>query len=150
MQDGRIEQVGTPQEIYNHPANRFVASFVGQPPMNFVEDVPLCYDGVWFVEILGQKYVLPDMVTGGLKANDAGRNVSVGIRPVNIEIGRGGLPAVVEYAEPLGSETVVHLNAHGQKLTAVLPEEQADPSLTRGQKVSIQLDPSRFYVFPEE
>ena len=150
MQDGRIEQVGTPQEIYKHPANRFVASFVGQPPMNFVEDVPLCYDGVWFVEILGQKYVLPDMVTGGLKANDAGRNVSVGIRPVNIEIGRGGFHAVVEYTEPLGSETVVHLNAHGQKLTAVLPEEQANPSLARGQKVTIQLDPNRFYVFPEE
>lgn len=150
LRDGRIEQVGTPQEIYNRPANRFVASFVGQPSINFVEDVPLSYDGTWSVEILGQKYTLPDTVSGSLSANDAGRNVSVGIRPVNIEIGRGGHPAVVEYTEPLGSETVVHLNVRGQKLTAVLPEEQEAPGVTRGQEVSIQLDPSRFYLFPKE
>jgi len=150
MRDGMIQQVGTPQEIYNHPASRFVASFVGQPPMNFVEDVTLCFDGTWSVELLGRKYTLPENVTCGLCAGDAGQKVSVGIRPVNIEIGHGGHPAVVEYAEPLGSETVVHLTVDGQKLTAVVPEDQGNQALIRGQKVSVQLDPRRFYIFGAE
>lgn len=148
MKDGVIEQVGTAQEIYNHPANRFVASFVGQPTMNFVEDVPLDYDGAWSVEILGRKYILSDAVSSTLSAKDRGQKVSVGIRPVNIKIVPNGIPARVEYTEPLGSETVVHLTASGQKLAAVLSENQANTKFLRGQEISIELDSSRFYVFP--
>lgn len=150
MRDGMIEQVGTAQEIYSHPVNRFVASFVGQPPMNFLEDVTLSFDGSWSVEVLGKKYTLPDSISGGFTARHAGRKVTLGIRPVNIKIGSGGHHATVELAEPLGSETVVHLEVSGQKLTAVIAEDPQATRIMRGQAVAVELDPSRFHVFTTE
>lgn len=150
MRDGMIEQVGTAQEIYSRPANRFVASFVGQPAMNFLENVPLSFDGNWRVEVFGKKYTLPDSVCGSFSAHWAGRKVTLGIRPVNIRIHGGGHSATVEFTEPLGTETVVHLEAGGQKLRAVIPEDPQAARITRGQTVTVEFDPSRFHIFPAE
>ena len=144
MRDGIIEQVGTPQELYNDPANRFVASFLGQPSMNFVENVPVTFDGVWQAEILGVRYPLPRRLCEKLTENCT---VALGIRPVNITLHTGPHKGKVEYAEPMGTETVVHLTASGQSLTAVIPGEGGTLPM-RGTEISFALDPNRFYLFP--
>lgn len=150
MRDGMIEQVGTAQDIYKHPVNRFVASFVGQPPMNFLENITLSFDGSWSAEVFGTKYTLPDSISSSFTPQHAGTKVTLGIRPVNVRIGRNGHPATVEYTEPLGSETVVHLEISKQKLTAVITEDSQATRMMRGQMIAIALDPSRFYIFLTE
>lgn len=146
MRDGMIEQVGTPQELYNHPANRFVASFVGQPTMNFVEDAILSFDGAWQIHVLGCVYPLPNRLVGHLSRDRNGQTVTVGIRPVNIALGGGQHWAKVDYTEPLGTETVIYLNMNGRKLTAVIPEGSSAVPM-RGQELSFSLDSERFYLF---
>lgn len=150
MRDGAIEQIGTAQEIYNHPANRYVASFVGQPAMNFVEQVRLRRDHGWSVELFGKQLDLPESVCDRLRPEDAGSTVTVGIRPVNVEIVPEGIPAVVDFCEPLGSEFVVHLRVGDEKMTAVVPEGQMSAPPMRGAALAIRIDPKRFHVFPKE
>jgi len=143
MREGIIEQVGTPQELYNDPANRFVASFLGQPSMNFVEDVPVTFDGKWQAEIFGVAYPLPQRLSGKLTAPC---KAAIGIRPVNILLHTGPHRGHVEYSEPMGTETVVHLTASGQSLTVVIPGEGGVLPM-RGTEVNFALDPNRFYLF---
>lgn len=143
MRDGVIEQVGTPQELYNAPANRFVASFLGQPSMNFVEDVQVSFEGEWQADVMGVCYPLPRRLSGKLTEDTA---PAIGIRPVNITLHTGPHKAKVEYTEPMGTETVVHLTASGQSLTVVIPGEGGVLPM-RGEEVSFSLDPNRFYLF---
>lgn len=145
MRDGRLEQVGTPHQIYTRPVNRFVASFVGQPAMNFVENVALDNKGEWSVSLWGLRYSLPAAVCRRLTATHDGQKITVGIRPVNICLGRGPHSAIVEYAEPLGSETVVHLKTQQQRLIAVTPASSVP--YQRGECISFELTPNRFYLF---
>jgi len=147
MRDGIIEQVGTPQELYNDPANRFVASFLGQPSMNFLENVPVFYDGVWQAEIFGVRYPLTGKQQDKLRDSENCSKVTVGIRPVNVTLHGGPHKAKVDFAEPMGTETVVHLDVSGEKLTAVIPGEGGTLPM-RGGEVSFSLDPNRFYIFP--
>ena len=151
LRDGMLEQVGTPQEIYTRPVNRFVASFVGQPAMNFVEEVPLCWEGGrWTVDLFGQVYALPEALHSGLESRTPGQHITVGIRPVNIELGKGPHQARVEYTEPLGGETLVHLLLPSQKISAVIPDAPEVPVCRKGQDVCFQLNPSRFYLFDQD
>ncbi|WP_122523299.1 MULTISPECIES: ABC transporter ATP-binding protein [Pannonibacter] len=123
MRAGRIEQVGTPLDLYNQPANRFVAGFIGAPHMNFIEaevagSTP---DGLTVRAADGTLIAIPLEGT----ALKAGETVSLGIRPQHIEVAAGGtasgLAASVRMVEALGSETVIHAEALGQKLLAIVP-----------------------------
>lgn len=147
MRDGIIEQTGTPQELYNDPANRFVASFLGQPSMNFVENVPVFFDGAWQAEIFGVRYLLTGQQVEKLNDLPSGSKTAVGIRPVNITLHAGPHRGTVEYAEPIGTETMVHLNVSGETLVAVIPGDGGSLPV-RGTEVSFGLDPGRFYLFP--
>ena len=147
MRDGRIEQAGTAQALYTRPVNRFVASFVGLPPMNFFEKIPLRYDGSrWSLALLGQTYPLPEDLCARLSPGDHGRSVTLGIRPTNVAVGADGQTATVEYAEPLGTEWLLHLLADGQRLTAVVPEG-AGTAFPKGSAVGFRPDPRRFHLF---
>lgn len=99
MQDGRVEQIGAPLELYDRPANIFVASFIGSPAMNLLPGTTV-EGGVQ----LGDGMVLP-LPAGSPVA--PGRRVTYGIRPEHLMVGEGGLPMVVEVMEPTGSETQV-------------------------------------------
>ena len=101
---GRIQQVGTPQEIYSRPANRFVASFVGTPSMNFI-DASLTGDSN------ARHLALPVGVSATLDVGSLdladGQPVVAGVRPEHITIGQGGIPATVTLVEDLGHEAQV-------------------------------------------
>src|SRR5262249_17962286 len=107
MKDGVVQQVGAPLEIYHRPANRFVAGFLGTPPMNFFEG-RLVRDGgrVWFDEGTG-RLALPPFVADALSPR-VGEEIVLGIRPQAVSLDRAAaregntLPAKVVLVEPLG------------------------------------------------
>jgi multiple sugar transport system ATP-binding protein len=111
MQGGRIEQVGAPLELYDRPANTFVAAFIGSPSMNLLSGV-VHDDGVY----IGGDAVLP--LPKGV-SEVTGQDVVYGIRPEHLALADQGLTGTVAVVEPTGSETHVVVRLQGRELTAV-------------------------------
>ena len=122
MKDGFIQQIGTPQEVFNHPANIFVAGFIGVPQMNFFKDAKLTMEnGQYAVEILGRQFVLGPQQQAALKASNRQPGaVIAGVRPVHVQLKHGGIPAKLEVSEMMGSEQHLHLNANGTEIIAIV------------------------------
>ncbi|RWP31457.1 sn-glycerol-3-phosphate ABC transporter ATP-binding protein UgpC [Mesorhizobium sp.] len=116
MRDGRIEQVGAPLELFDRPANLFVAGFIGSPSMNLLKGVVRKGDKS-IVEIAGT----PFPITASSKVED-GRNVVYGVRPEHLEIHPDGVPAKISVVEPTGSETLVFLRFGEGEMVALFRE----------------------------
>ena len=116
MRDGRIEQIGTPEEIYNRPATVFVAEFVGAPPMNMI-DATMDADGLRLEES-GQRLALTAPA-------DAPREVILGLRPEDLHLADAqeerAIEATVDFAEPTGPALIVFARHGGNPLVASLP-----------------------------
>src|ERR1041384_7649147 len=107
MNDGRIEQLGAPLELYDRPANLFVAQFIGSPAMNV-------FEGIYrnnAVEALGAHWP----VSGAHAAQDP--RVKYGIRPEHLDLAPRGIPAEVVVVEPMGAETELLLKVEDQRIT---------------------------------
>ena len=136
LRDGEIQQVGTPKDVYRRPVNRFVASFIGAPAMNFLDVV--ANGGA--PSVAGAA-ALPDAFAGAAE---------LGIRPQDLVIGDGAeqLPvkwrAVVDLVEPLGGETLLHANARDQVVRARI---DGDWSGGAGEEIWIGFDPAAAYRF---
>ena len=120
MSEGLLMQVGAPQQLYDHPANRFVAGFIGSPAMNFVEVVidgdRLQGPGEWSLP-------LPSRARDAI--GSSGRTVVVGFRPEHLEIGEtgpdsGSFRARADVVEYLGNEELLHVNAADQDIVAIV------------------------------
>ncbi|TIM15404.1 MAG: TOBE domain-containing protein, partial [Mesorhizobium sp.] len=116
MRDGRIEQVGAPLELFDRPANLFVAGFIGSPSMNLLKGVVRKGDKS-IVEIAGT----PFPIAASSKVED-GRNVVYGVRPEHLEIHPDGVPAKISVVEPTGSETLVFLRFGEGEMVALFRE----------------------------
>jgi multiple sugar transport system ATP-binding protein len=116
MRDGRIEQVGAPLELFDRPANLFVAGFIGSPSMNLLKGVVRRGDKP-VVEIAGT----PFPIAASSKVEN-GRNVVYGVRPEHLEIHPDGVPAKISVVEPTGSETLVFLRFGEGELVALFRE----------------------------
>ncbi|MGO6814702.1 ABC transporter ATP-binding protein [Rhizobium brockwellii] len=148
LRGGRIEQVGTPLELYNKPANRFVAGFIGAPHMNFLEGAIVGHEGGFAeVETVGGHR----LSVIAKEARPTGERVSIGIRPQHITLADAGsagrLDTRVTLVEELGSETVVHADAGGKKLIAVFAGQQRMKS---GDILPLHLDPDVLHLFGED
>ncbi|PYE84245.1 ABC transporter ATP-binding protein [Pseudoroseicyclus aestuarii] len=139
MRAGRIEQVATPLELYNHPANLFVAGFIGAPNMN-----------LFAARASGGVLSLPGGAELPLPGTPAGADVTIGIRPQHLRLAQEGEDAIearVTLIEALGAETVVHAQtAEGQPVITVLPGQ---PPLTRGEALRLNFDPDEAHLFDE-
>jgi multiple sugar transport system ATP-binding protein len=123
MHDGIIEQIGTPLELYDRPANLFVAGFIGSPAMNMLGGK---IDGDTFVADDGTKVNL-HMTPG----NSSGRTVTLGVRPEHFQLDPEGVPAEVLTVEPTGSETQVVARFAGHEITGAFRERiTAQPGST--------------------
>ena len=115
MNEGRIEQIGTPMDLFMNPANTFVAGFIGSPPMNLL-DAEVVSDGGALKARLGDGANFPLPEASGL-ANAQGRPITVGIRPEDVGIerqnGSDGTPCILDLVEPLGSEALLHTSVAG-------------------------------------
>jgi multiple sugar transport system ATP-binding protein len=142
LKGGEIEQVGTPDEVYNSPASIFVGGFIGSPAMNFAKGMirngQVMFDAGASVPLQSRSAGKAD----GLE----GREVVVGIRPEHfMPAGEGhALSGRVQVVEPLGSDTLIHFALGSSTLTArVAPEMRPSP----GENLSIGVDPSRIHLF---
>ncbi|HEX2839087.1 MAG TPA: sn-glycerol-3-phosphate ABC transporter ATP-binding protein UgpC [Phycisphaerales bacterium] len=134
MSNGLIQQVDTPINVYQRPANRFVAAFVGMPPMNFIEGHLKADGGLWFES--GTLRCPAPSHAQALKAF-VGRSIVLGLRPQAIALhaaAAGGWPATIRVIEPLGDLMDVSLSLDGTSLVARVP---LDGSLTPGQSVAV-------------
>lgn len=156
MKDGIIQQVDTPQKLYDFPCNQFVAGFIGSPQMNFLDAVLNKENGRFVLDISGDKITLPAEKTadGKLEAY-IGKNVKMGIRPENIKDDPDFMQkpdiykinAKVEVSELMGSEIYLYLNYKGNKLTArVAPGSSA----RSGSDVTVGFDAKRIHLFDSE
>ena len=132
MKEGRIHQVGTPLEVYDRPANVFVAQFIGTPPMNFF-DATVNGDRL---EAASFSIPLPRPISA--------RRLRVGIRPEHLTRGTAPLRAVVELVEPIGHEAVVHTRA-GNDLLVATYDVHAMPRT--GETIELQLQPEKLHLF---
>ncbi|WP_454910957.1 ABC transporter ATP-binding protein [Stutzerimonas chloritidismutans] len=149
MKDGVIQQFGTPHEIYNNPANLFVASFIGSPPMNFVPLRIRQRDGRW-VGVLNSEQgscELPLPITSDDGLRD--RELILGIRPEQIGLAGVGtadfsLAVDIEVVEPTGPDTLVVFTLNQVKACCRLAPDQA-PRV--GETLNLQFDPRKALLF---
>ena len=134
MNAGRVEQVGTPLDLYDNPANQFVAGFIGSPAMNFLSGRVNGANGV----VVGDGVVLPAPVGA---ARD-GQDVIVGVRPEHLAVDDAGVPAEVVVVEPTGADTQIFCNLAGTEITAVVRERH---DFKPG--VKIRLKPQLSFLF---
>ncbi len=135
LNGGKIEQVGSPLEVYHTPASTFVASFIGSPAMNLVK-----------AECQGDKLVIgPAMISLNGYAPTSGA-VTVGMRAEDLRVVTGdkGMPFAVEYVEELGSQRLVHGVVGDQSLTIALSGETEIPANMR-----IDIDPAKLHFFAQ-
>jgi multiple sugar transport system ATP-binding protein len=148
LRDGSLMQVGTPLELYEHPANLFVASFLGTPPMNFIPGTVADGGG----SLKAATFTLP--VSDALRSAVAGKDgtrVVVGIRPENVHEGsvqaRGPtarLRGRVELAEPLGREVTVHTRV-GESVIVGNVDPYRAPDM--GQEIELQIELDALHLF---
>ena len=133
MDAGVVQQQGAPLDLYDKPANKFVAGFIGSPSMNFFD---------------------AEVVEGGLRlasghmiarpVQDVGRKVTFGIRPEHVEVGEGGAEATVDVVEPLGHETLVQFTLGDAPLTLLSRDRL---SLRPGDVVPVRMDNPIHHLF---
>lgn len=156
MKDGFIQQVDTPQNLYDYPANMFVAGFMGSPQMNFINSTIEKNGDTYFVKF--DKYSLP--VPAAKNKDDVlkdwvGKEVVLGIRPEHVhdepdfieKNSEGIVDADVELTELMGAETYLYLNCAGNAITA-----RVDPTSTAktGDKIRIAFDLNKIHLFDKE
>jgi multiple sugar transport system ATP-binding protein len=141
MHDGIVEQIGTPLELYDNPANQFVAGFIGSPAMNFLHGTVRVNGGAFFEGPNGVK--LP---VANAPASANGRAAVYGIRPEHFTLADDGADAEIVVIEPTGSETQVFAKLGGEEVVAVFRERH---QFKPGEKIKLKPDPKLVHLFDE-
>ena len=157
MRDGVVQQIGTPQEVFDHPANKFVAGFIGMPQMNFYDAELVKEDGKYAVVLDGAKVVLSEDKQANLAKNDIKpQSITLGVRPEHIQL-KGDVSQMihgtVDVSEMMGSAIHLHVNACGQDSIVIVPmndihEEGMDFSI--GAPVSFTFRGKNVNIFDKE
>ncbi|MBQ8216399.1 MAG: sn-glycerol-3-phosphate ABC transporter ATP-binding protein UgpC [Oscillospiraceae bacterium] len=151
MRDGYIQQIGTPQEVFNNPRNLFVAGFIGTPQMNFF-DAQLTREGdKFFVEVGGIKVELDAEKEARLLANNVqSQEVTLGVRPDHTTIADAGVMAKVDVSEMMGSSVHLHVSAEGRDVIIIVPTIDMKGNYAMGDTVHFTFDGSVAHVFSKE
>ena len=151
MKDGYIQQIGTPQDVFNHPANLFVAGFIGMPVMNFF-DAQLTREGEkFFVEVGGIKVRLSADKEERLLKNDVqSQAITLGVRPEHTDVSDEGIVARVDVAEMMGSSVHLHVNANGRDVIIIVPTIDMKGNYNIGDTVHFTFDGKVAHVFSKE
>ena len=121
MKDGFIQQVGTPREVFAHPANQFVGGFIGTPQMNFFQGELLKENGRFWAQVGAYRVQLSDEKQERLFAADVQpQQVTVGVRPEHLQLAKAGIPAELGVREMMGSSVHLHLTVMDQDVVAVV------------------------------
>jgi len=140
MKDGRIEQTGSPLELYDHPANLFVAGFIGSPAMNFLPGTLRRADGAARVELGDGTRLQAPANAGGAD----GQTVIMGMRPEHLSLASTGIPSKVVVVEPTGADTFVACRHEGADLAVVFRERH---DFAPGTTIHLQPDLQHAHLF---
>ena len=154
MKDGFIQQIGTPQEVFNHPYNLFVAEFIGSPKMNIFDAKLVKANGKYAVELGGMVTVLSDDKQEALaKNNVAEQEIKLGVRPEHIVL-EAGLEGTVDVSELMGSSVHLHVTSMGRDVVMVVSTMNMTgaevAALNHGSKVNFSFPGHVCHVFNKE
>ena len=145
MKDGFIQQIGTPQEVFNHPYNLFVAGFIGSPQMNFFNAELVKKNDKYAVEIGGICVELSaDKQEKLAKNNVKSQPITLGVRPEHIELTAEGIDAKVDVSEMMGSSVHLHVTALGQDVVLVV----STMNMTGAEVAALSMGSSVNFRFP--
>jgi len=138
MNDGNVEQIGTPLELYNTPVNRFVATFIGSPAMNMIEASYRARDN----SVVTAHGI--DMPLAFSPELEDGAPLVLGVRPEHIDLSSNGFQASVTVVEPMGSETLVFAKVGEEEITIMFRDHMA---VAPGETISLALRPQSIHLF---
>ena len=155
MKDGFIQQIGTPQEVFNHPYNLFVAGFIGTPQMNLFDAKLVKADGKYAVKLGNLTVELSPAKQEALQAkNVAEQDVVLGVRPEHITLEENGIEAKVDVSEMMGSSVHLHVTAMGRDVVLVVSTMNMTAAevsaLTGGANVKFNFSGNVCHVFNKE
>ncbi len=159
MKDGFIQQVDSPQNLYDYPCNKFVAGFIGSPAMNFIDCTLVEENGSVFARFGENKILIPEGRIAKLTDKSyIGREVTLGIRPDDIhdeEVFIQNYPeatvgAYVELIEKLGFETLLYLNISGKEDENIVARVNPRSTVMMNDTVKMVFDPNRIHLFDKE
>ncbi len=155
MKDGFVQQIGTPQQVYNHPYNLFVAGFIGAPQMNFFDAKLVKINGKYAVNLHDHIVELSEEKQAALAANNVEeQDVTLGVRPEHIFETDAGVAAKIDVHELMGSSIHLHLNSYGKDVVAVIPttdmSEAEVAALKAGVEVCFDFGGHNCHVFNKE
>ena len=151
MRDGYIQQIGTPQEVFNNPRNLFVAGFIGTPQMNFFDAKLTKEQGRYFVELGGVKVELSEEKQQRLAANNVEpQDVTLGVRPEHTTLGDTGIVAKVDVSEMMGSSVHLHVTAEGRDVIIIVPTLEMKGNYGIGDTVHFNFEGNVAHVFSKE
>ena len=155
MKDGFIQQIGTPQDVFHHPYNLFVAGFIGAPQMNFFNSKLVKVDGKYAVELGGHTVVLSDEKQAALAANNVEeQEITLGVRPEHITLAEDGVEGKIDVSEMMGSSVHLHVDAVGQDVIIVvntMDMTQAEvAALSMGKTIKFTYGGNNCHVFGKE
>ena len=152
MKDGYVNQIGTPQEVFNKPVNLFVAGFIGMPVMNFFDNCKLLKeDGKYVAEIRGVKFVLDEFQQKALTQNKVEPcDIIAGIRPQHVTVGQGELTAKIEVSEMMGSEYNIHANCGTDEVVMLIPTVDLETDVSMGKTVNFTTRPKLIQLFDKK
>ncbi len=149
MKDGFVNQIGTPEEVFDKPVNLFVAGFIGMPVMNFFDGCKLLKEGdTYYAQIRNAKFKLDDFQQKALKQNGQQPcDIVAGIRPQHISVGSGELEATIEVNEMLGSEVNLHARSDKDEVVMVIPTVDLKTDVSMGAEVKFTTQPKLIQLF---
>jgi len=148
MRDGLLQQVGSPQELYDHPDNVFVAGFIGSPAMNFATTRTEGAD----LMLGNAKLALSGAAAKAAADRPAGSELLIGFRPEHLDVvdGRGEvvkIPAKVDVVEYLGNEELIHAQTEGNEIVALIPSER---EVKAGEQIELAVPLDKLHIFDPE
>ncbi|MBQ5987346.1 MAG: TOBE domain-containing protein, partial [Clostridia bacterium] len=152
MKDGFVNQIGTPQEVFNKPVNLFVAGFIGMPVMNFFDNCKLLKEnGVYYAEIRGVRFKLSDFQQKALAQNGVETcDIIAGIRPQHVTVGEGELKATIEVSEMMGSEYNIHARCGNDEVVMLIPTYDLETDVSMGKTIPFTTKPNLIQLFDKE
>lgn len=150
MKDGFVQQIGTPQEVFDHPANLFVSGFIGTPQMNYFDAKLVIKNGSYFVDVDDQEFELSKEKQDRLKAKEVKeQDITLGVRPDHMVLADKGIKAKVDVSELMGTSVHLHVTALGRDVIAIVPTEGRKVELA-GQEIHLTFSGNVANLFSNE
>ena len=151
MRDGYIQQIGTPQEVFNNPRNLFVAGFIGTPQMNLFDARLVKEQDRYFVELGGIRVELDGEKRERLAAKGVeSQDIILGVRPEHTQLVESGVAAKVDVSEMMGSSVHLHVTAEGKDVIIIVPTTDIKGHYSMGDTVHFSFNGSMAHVFSKE